>query len=172
MRGSGRTSRFKLNHVRLPSARPSRRDHMTLRQPSLDRSRTCSQSPACHLRRPTAFASSLHSLFWSYVLFLIISFSNTSLVSGFFYPVMPTSVESEHTAKLEAARALQTTLENTQFHLVNYREQFDSQGKLSDGDVAELFQGHPGLTDPALVGVHLTSQVVRRRAEPYSTCLI
>lgn len=85
---------------------------------------------------------------------------------------MPTSVESEHTAKLEAARALQTTLENTQFHLVNYREQFDSQGKLSDGDVAELFQGHPGLTDPALVGVHLTSQVVRRRAEPYSTYLI
>ena len=84
---------------------------------------------------------------------------------------MPTSVESEHTAKLEAARALQTTLENTQFHLVNYREQFDSHGKLLDGDVAELFQGHAGLTDPAVVGVHLASQVVRTPAGGHSAYL-
>ncbi|KAI0732202.1 hypothetical protein C8Q72DRAFT_819590 [Fomitopsis betulina] len=67
--------------------------------------------------------------------------------------------DSEHTAKLEAARTLQTTLENTQLRLVDYRKQFDSQGKLPDGAVAELLQGHAGLSDPAVVGVHLASQV-------------
>ncbi|KAH9926876.1 uncharacterized protein B0H18DRAFT_876042 [Fomitopsis serialis] len=72
---------------------------------------------------------------------------------------MPTSVNSEHTAKLEAARTLQTTLEQTQFHLVNYREQFDSQQDSLDGDAGQLFQGRTGLTDPAIVGVHLASQV-------------
>jgi len=72
---------------------------------------------------------------------------------------MPTSGDGEHTAKLEAARALQTTLEQTQFHLVNYREQFDSQQNLLDGDAGQLFQGRAGLTDPAIVGVHLASQV-------------
>ncbi|KAH9839775.1 uncharacterized protein C8Q71DRAFT_905184 [Rhodofomes roseus] len=72
---------------------------------------------------------------------------------------MPAPGESEHTAKLEAARALQTTLEQTQFRLVDYREQFDNKQSLLDGDAGQLFQGRAGLTDPAIVGVHLASQV-------------
>ncbi|KZT64376.1 hypothetical protein DAEQUDRAFT_732683 [Daedalea quercina L-15889] len=72
---------------------------------------------------------------------------------------MPASGDGEHTAKLEAARTLQTTLEKTQFHLVNYREKFDSQQNLSDNEIGELLQGRTGLTDPAIVGVHLASQV-------------
>ncbi|KZT10142.1 uncharacterized protein LAESUDRAFT_735107 [Laetiporus sulphureus 93-53] len=72
---------------------------------------------------------------------------------------MPTSLDAEHTAKLEAARALQSTLENTRLHLIEYRDQFDSQQNSGESEIAQLFEGRAGLTDPAIVGVHSAAQM-------------
>lgn len=70
-------------------------------------------------------------------------------------------MDPKHTAKLETARSLQSTLEKTRLHIVEYREQFDSQQSSSESEVAQLLEGRPGLTDPAIVAVHVASQVVR-----------
>lgn len=68
-------------------------------------------------------------------------------------------MDPKHTAKLETARSLQSTLEKTRLHIVEYREQFDSQQSSSESEVAQLLEGRPGLTDPAIVAVHVASQV-------------
>lgn len=70
-------------------------------------------------------------------------------------------MDADHTAKLEAARSLQSTLENTPFHIVDYRDQFDSQQSSSENEVGQLFHGGAALTDPAIVAFHVASQMVR-----------
>lgn len=75
---------------------------------------------------------------------------------------MAPAIDVEHSARLEAARSLQSTLENTRLHLIDYREQFDSQQNSSFSDFGTNFNGRKGLIDPAVVGVNVASQVVSR----------
>ncbi|KAI0954121.1 hypothetical protein AcV7_007442 [Taiwanofungus camphoratus] len=72
---------------------------------------------------------------------------------------MAPAIDVEHSARLEAARSLQSTLENTRLHLIDYREQFDSQQNSSFSDFGTNFNGRKGLIDPAVVGVNVASQV-------------
>lgn len=73
---------------------------------------------------------------------------------------MVPSAEPESSARLDAARALKTSLEKTPFHLVEHREQFDAKQALSANDANTLYEGRTGLTDPALVAVEVAAQIV------------
>ncbi|CCL98606.1 uncharacterized protein FIBRA_00608 [Fibroporia radiculosa] len=70
------------------------------------------------------------------------------------------SLEAENSTKLQAARSLQSTLENTRLHLVDCRDQFDSQQNNPESEFTQIFEGRKGLTDPAVAGVHVASQIV------------
>ncbi|EMD39151.1 hypothetical protein CERSUDRAFT_134024 [Gelatoporia subvermispora B] len=72
---------------------------------------------------------------------------------------MVPSAEPESSARLDAARALKTSLEKTPFHLVEHREQFDAKQALSANDANTLYEGRTGLTDPALVAVEVAAQI-------------
>ncbi|OCH96242.1 hypothetical protein OBBRIDRAFT_765746 [Obba rivulosa] len=67
--------------------------------------------------------------------------------------------EPESSARLEAARALKAALENARTHLVEHREQFDAKQALSASDANALYEGHTGLTDPALIAVEVAAQI-------------
>ncbi|PCH36230.1 hypothetical protein WOLCODRAFT_146165 [Wolfiporia cocos MD-104 SS10] len=75
---------------------------------------------------------------------------------------MPATMEAEHTARLEAARALQSTLEGTRLRLLEDRDIFDSHQSLPESDLGQILEGR-GLTDPAILAMHVASQVAFMR---------
>ncbi|KAH9945770.1 hypothetical protein B0H21DRAFT_743962 [Amylocystis lapponica] len=68
-------------------------------------------------------------------------------------------IDSENAAKLDAARTLQSTLENTRLHIVDYREQFDSQRHTLHTDPNAHLNSSTGPADPAIITANLASQI-------------